>query len=611
MKILEGLNPAQVEAVKHGEGPLLILAGAGSGKTRVLAHRIAYLIAERGVRAERILAVTFTNKAAAEMAERVRKLLAHRGELPTMGTFHSIAARILRRELARLGLPWTPGFVIFDEDDSRALVKKSLEALELDPKQWKPGAVLATISGAKSELIPAKIYAERYGGLGFERVVAAVYPRYQAALQQQNAMDFDDLLMVLCERLRSDERFLERYQRQFQYLLIDEYQDTNTAQYEMARLFGAKHRNVCVVGDDWQAIYTWRGADFRNILSFKQDYPEAKVVKLEANYRSTREILEAAARVIAHNVERTEKTLHAVRGAGRRVSVIECSDGEDEAEFVATEIGSLRSLAKLSDIAILYRTHAQSRLLEERLLDHELAYRIFGGVRFYERREIKDLIAYLRLIHNPNDLVAFERIVNVPARGIGKGSLRKHERGETIPAVQGFLELLDELRAGATKLTPGALLRLVMKRIEYRAYLDDGTPEVESRLENVEELLTRAEEAKDLVEFLEGVALIQAVDNYDRSADAVTLMTLHNAKGLEFEAVFIVGCEEGLLPHSRSLLTSTELEEERRLMYVGMTRAKSRLYLSHAEERGGFGRLQVSIPSRFLAELPEAAVEFV
>ena len=643
MDILADLNPAQRQAVEAPDGPLLILAGPGSGKTRVITHRIAYLIRVRGVSPHRIMAVTFTNKAAREMKERLLRLVS--AALPdlTIGTFHAICARILRQDGGSIGV--APHFVIYDDQDQTGLIKRILQSLNIDPKQFAPAAIGSAISAAKSHTLTPADYMQR-GRSYFDEVVARVYEQYQKLLDESNAVDFDDLLMKAVQLLRSNPDVLGRYQSRYLHLLVDEFQDTNTVQYELIRLLGGKHRNVCVVGDPDQSIYSWRQADVRNILSFEKDYPDARVILLEQNYRSTRKILETASKVISSNKQRKPNKLWTENEAGEPVSVIETYTEQDEAQFVVNEIDRLveKESMKLSDCAVMYRTNAQSRALEEAFVRYGMPYKLVAGTRFYERREVKDILAYLRLILNPNDNVSLLRIINVPQRGIGETTQNKLSNwagslglsifetlrlaakpgpgGEkvespfssnTTKALAKFLALMEEILEQSAKLKLLDLLDLVFARIGYKEHLlleQEG----EERWETVMELRTVAEEYQDmpppegLASFLEGVALISDVDSFDETVPAVTLITLHQAKGLEFPVVFIVGMEEGLLPHFRSLDDPSQMEEERRLAYVGITRAKKRVYLVRSFRRNLMGRSNVTSPSRFLNDIPSYLV---
>ncbi len=727
MNLLTGLNAQQKEAVLCIDGPLLVLAGAGSGKTKALTHRIAYLIKEKGVSPYSILAVTFTNKAAGEMSERVAKLLAGENhlktedfrlttKLPWLGTFHSICVRILRREAHNVG--YERNFTIYDAGDSLSLVKRIMKEYGIDPKHYPPNAIANFISGAKNEIIDAKEY-KKYTNSPLEITTSKVYTEYEKRLKAANAMDFDDLLMNCVILFQKNPKILEHYQLQFKYILIDEYQDTNHVQYMWAKLLAEKHKNIMVVGDDYQAIYGWRGANFRNILNFERDYKNAKVIKLEQNYRSTQTILSAADNVIKFNKQRTEKTLWTDNEAGVPVTVYKALNEKDEAEFVTLEI---RSLAKrchsefiseshgipkqvrddsevdYSRFAVLYRTNAQSRVMEEVLMRFGIPYRIVGGYRFYERKEIKDIIAYLRLINNTLDFEALDRAVSSIPRGIGPKALEQTrqvintvvssvdpldklrissaeiegasyqkisppsqqsarsrndnlfvtlsegEESLKLPSkVREFFKMLASLKELSEKLDLAELIRAIAARSGYKDYLlADKTVEGEARWENIEELMGVAagvhanvnnqvisnnnqknnnstnnenwemetENSETALElFLQQVALVQDTDNLNPDESAVTLMTMHSAKGLEFENIFIIGAEEGLFPHSRALLDESEMEEERRLAYVGITRARKRLYLIYAGERIIFGRFQSNPKSRFIEHIPEELLD--
>ncbi len=627
------MNPQQREAVLYTEGPLLILAGAGSGKTRVLTHRIAYLVRERGVEPNRICAVTFTNKAAREMRERAARLL-ESDAVVWLTTFHSLCARILRRHATHIDR--RTDFVIYDEGDQRAIIRRIIAELQLSEDLYPPSRLLTVIEHAKNEgSFPNDLLNSAVDGTA--RTLAKVYGRYQSSLITNNALDFSDLLLCVVELFRRHPPVLSHYQEQFRYLMVDEYQDTNRVQYQLLRLLGAAHRNVCVVGDDDQSIYRWRGADLRNILDFESDFPGARVLRLEQNYRSTRTILAAAASVIHNNRGRKGKTLWTENDAGELITLRTVSDERAEARYVVERIHSLtRSSHTAGDIAIFYRTNAQSRALEEELVRARVAYSIVGSTRFYDRREVKDLLAYLRVLANPLDSISLLRILNVPPRGIGKTTIDKLEEAAVVrglslaaviadastarltPAAAARLADFDRLCArvralGTASVTP--LLHAIIQETSYAERLQtEGTPDGDARLENINELLTVAGEfdatADDpsLTAFLEQLALIADVDVYAPTQDRVTLMTLHNSKGLEFPVVFIIGLEEGLFPHERSLDHPDAIEEERRLCYVGFTRARQRLYLVHAQHRHVFGRTQQNLPSRFLAEVPELLV---
>ncbi|MDH5363583.1 MAG: UvrD-helicase domain-containing protein [Dehalococcoidia bacterium] len=634
MDILATLNPVQREAVEATEGPVLILAGPGSGKTRVITHRVAYLVRGCGINPHHIMAVTFTNKAAREMKERLEQLLGWEIEALTLGTFHAICARILRCEGKATGL--NAGFVIYDDEDQLNLIKQSLREVNLDPKQYAPRALQSAISAAKSRLISPKDYAQQIQSY-FEEIVQRVYQHYQQLLSQSEAVDFDDLLMKTVELFRNHLQILNRYQSRYLHILVDEFQDTNIAQYMLIKQLAGKHHNICVVGDPDQSIYSWRFADLRNILSFEKDYPEAKVVFLEQNYRSTKTILEVASEVISANVQRKPKNLWTENEVGSPVAIIESYSEEEEAQSVVNEIEKLISQEQISlkDCAVMYRVNAQSRVLEETFMRYGMLYKLVGGTRFYRRQEIRDIIAYLRVIHNPHDNVSLTRIINVPGRGIGQGTLNKlrawarsHDASlydslkqvveektlssRITQALTGFVALIDELMAKSHELNLAELLDEILEHTGYREYLlenEDG----EDRWENIMELRSVAQEydglatEEALATFLEKVSLVADIDELDEKADAVTLITLHQAKGLEFPMVFIVGMEEGILPHRRSFDDPEEMEEERRLCYVGMTRAKKQLYLLRSYRRSLFGG-SVNPPSRFLQDIPSHLV---
>jgi len=612
-KIFEGLNEMQKEAVVTIEGPVLILAGAGSGKTKALTHRVAYLIQEKNVSPYNILVVTFTNKAANEMIERINKLLGQRQRvlnksvpklLPWAGTFHSICAKILRKEIDTLGYRRT--FIIYDEDDSLAAIKHAMDTLEIDKKQYNPKAVKNFISGAKNELIGPTEY-KKYAQGYFGEVVQKVYEQYQKDLKAANALDFDDLIMMTVGLFKKFPEALKRWQTLFKYILVDEYQDTNHAQYVFIKLLAERHQNLFVIGDDYQAIYSFRGANFRNILDFEKDYPKAKVIKMEQNYRSTKSIINAAQKVIEKNILRSEKQLWTENEEGLPATIFEAPNEIEEVEFILDEINALKHIGNLNQFVILYRTNAQSRIFEEGLMGRNIPYRLVGALRFYERKEIKDILSYLKLILNPADKVSLKRIVNVPPRGIGDKTYQKLDINN--PKVEKFLKMMESFREAAKRIKIPQLIDLIVDITLYKDFLLDGTEEGEMRYENVEELKSVASRSESLETFLENVALVSDVDNYDQKFEAVTLMTLHNAKGLEFPVVFMVGLEEGLFPHARSMMEPMEMEEERRLCYVGMTRAQKRLYLSYAQTRMIYGGLQSNQPSRFLSDIPEELTE--
>jgi DNA helicase-2/ATP-dependent DNA helicase PcrA len=632
-----GLNPAQREAVLHRDGPLLVLAGAGSGKTRVLTTRIARLIDVHGVDPRQILAVTFTNKAAGEMRERIERLLGRSIQGMWVGTFHAIGARMLRTG-AHL-VERSPAFTIYDQDDSLAVIKRLMERHGVSPKQYAPRAVQSAISDAKNALVAPGEY-EALAMDPFARSVAPIYHDLAAALRTANAVDFDDLLVLPVRLLRENPNQLTAYRDRFRYILVDEYQDTNRAQYQFVRLLAGDVGNVCVVGDDDQSIYGWRGADIRNILDFTKDFPSAKIVRLEENYRSAPPILEVANVVIRANTGRMGKTLRATRSGGEAVTSLRALDERDEAEWIVEELMTRRrnQNLELRDFAVLYRTNAQSRALEESLRRQAIPYRLVGAVRFYDRREIRDLMSYLKLIANPSDDEAFRRAVSVPKRGLGEttidalaetarkdrlslfaaasrpdllGVLRPGARG----ALSQFVALIERLRALAENAAVDELLRHIVDDIRYGDYLKAEGPESADRLENVKELITGAAELvadelgevglRPLDHFLQRATLVAEVDALDADADAITLMTLHNAKGLEFPYVFISGLEDGLFPLARAYDDPAQLEEERRLFYVGITRAERKLYLTHAEERRRNGELLGARPSSFLVAIPE------
>ncbi len=642
MDILSGLNPAQRQAVEAPDGPLLILAGPGSGKTRVITHRIAYLVKVRGVSPHRIMAVTFTNKAARAMTDRLAQIAA--ASLPdlTMGTFHAICSRILRKDGRAIGLE--PHFVIYDDQDQVSMIKRSLQVLEIDPKQFAPAALANAISAAKCHTLLPSEYARR--GLSyFEEVVSRVYEHYQKLLDDSNAVDFDDLLMKTVQLFRSHPEVLQRYQSRYLHLLVDEFQDTNNVQYDLIKLIGGKHQNICVVGDPDQSIYSWRFADVGNILSFERDYPQARVILLEQNYRSTQKILETASQVISANKQRKPYKLWTDNESGEPAHVVETYTEQEEAQFVVGEIDRLVSggAARLSDFAVMYRTNAQSRALEESFVRYGTPYKLVAGTKFYERREVKDIVAYLRLIQNPDDDISLLRIINVPQRGIGETTQARltacaasngqslfrclqslaapastgENRVNFTPGITRTLQSFTTMIAGfidqSKRVNLVELFDAVFTGTNYKAYVH-AEPQGEERWETVLELRTVAEQFREVVppeglsSFLERVALISDVDSLDETVPAVTLITLHQAKGLEFPIVFIVGMEEGLLPHFRSLDDPDQMEEERRLAYVGITRAQKKVYLVRAFRRNLMGRSNASAPSRFLNDIPSYLV---
>lgn len=628
--LLQGLNTEQRRAVEGTEGPLLILAGAGSGKTKTLTHRIAYLISEQKASPYNILAVTFTNKAAKEMRERVAQLLGqsadNRSFMPYMGTFHSICVRLLRQDGEHIGVP--KNFVIFDESDRLSAVKQACKTAMIDEKSYPPKTLASIISNAKNELVSPQDYAGVASGPS-QRAAAQIYPLYQKTLKDNNALDFDDLISRTVNLLQTQHPIRDKWRMQFKYIMIDEYQDTNAAQYKLVKLLTNEDENIAVVGDDWQSIYSWRGADFRNILNFEKDYPKVSIIKLEQNYRSTQAILEAAHKVITKNQQRSDKNLWTESGRGNEVSVLQVANERAEGEAVTRRVKNAvdARFRNYRDFAVLYRTNAQSRSIEETFIRYGVPYRIVGGQRFYDRKEIKDVMAYLRLIYQPEDRVSFERIVNVPTRGIGAKSVEhffawktandmtlqqaletvRDHPNLTSKAKKGLMELgemLIALREVAEEALLPSLLDSLLRRIEYFRFIDDGTPQGESRAENVRELVSVTQSYQDLGldGFLEEMALISDLDSAEFSNNAVTLMTIHAAKGLEFPVVFIVGLEETIFPHSRALYDQAEMEEERRLCYVAMTRAREELYLSYATSRLLYGGVQHNPPSRFLGE---------
>ena len=658
--MLRDLNEKQREAVRRTAGPVLIIAGPGSGKTKTLTHRIVYLIREKGVLPENILAVTFTNKAASEMRSRVSGLLAggaagsqasagfnapfstyfKNPALPLVGTFHSLCVRILREDAESLGLK--RDFVIYDSDDQLGIVKSAMKELNLSTEQMNPRSVHGAISDAKNSLKTAEQMTNSADSF-FAENAAKVYAVYQKRLAECGALDFDDLIMQTTLLFTQNPAVLEKYQDRFHFVMVDEYQDTNHAQYKLVDLLAKKHRNLCVVGDDWQSIYKWRGADIQNILDFEKNYPEAKTVLLEQNYRSTQNILDAAYGVIAKNRNRKEKKLWTEQKGGEKVVVYEAANEKGEAEFIIGEIAKLNrgmngnAKVNLNDVAILYRTNAQSRSIEESFLEFQVPYKIVGGTKFYDRREVKDVLAYLRFVQNPSDIASLERIINIPTRKIGKATLEKvlkemrknqtdfvqtildYQGGELtkdkLAKLKGFAGLILEMKQRMTEEDTGKFLEYLLEKIDYEGYIKDGTEEGEGRWENVRELFTAIEKYKDMPAeegvraFSEDVTLISDVDGWEETSEAVTLMTLHAAKGLEFTAVFMVGMEEGLLPHGRTFSDESEMEEERRLCYVGMTRAKRYLFLTCARTRRIFGSVQSNIESRFIGDIPLQLIE--
>ena len=640
MSIYDTLNKEQKEAVMHTEGPLLLLAGAGSGKTRVLTHRIAYLIDEMGVNPWNILAITFTNKAAGEMRERVDQIVGFGADQIWVSTFHSACIRILRRHIDRLG--YDTNFTIYDTDDQKALIKSICKRLEIDTKVHKERSLMNAISSAKDELVSVTEYYLNAAGDYNKAIIAKVYREYQESLKKNNALDFDDIIVKTVELFKSCPEVLNSYQERFRYIMVDEYQDTNTAQFELIRLLADKYRNLCVVGDDDQSIYKFRGANIRNILDYEKVYPDAKVIKLEQNYRSTQSILDAANAVISNNVGRKDKALWTDKGAGNRIHFRQFDNAYEEAEYIADDIAHKvkKDGAQYKDMAVLYRTNAQARLLEERMIVENIPYKVVGGVNFYARQEIKDILAYLKTIDNGRDEIAVRRIVNVPKRSIGAATLNKvadyaemkdislyeamceaddiMSLGKSAAKINGFVNLIRVFRSGLTSYTIPDLIQAIVDRIEYTKYLEDYDEEsAEDRIANIDELISKAvsyEETHDdpsLSEFLEEVALVADIDNVEEGDNRVLLMTLHSAKGLEFPSVYLAGMEDGLFPSFMTIMTgdAEEIEEERRLAYVGITRAMEDLTLTCAKSRMIRGETQYNAVSRFVREIPDELMD--
>ena len=637
--ILDTLNDRQCEAVNHTEGPLLITAGAGSGKTKVLTCRIAHLL-ELGVSPYRILAITFTNKAAKEMKERVQNLVGAQADSIWLSTFHSFCAKLLRFEIDGFH-GYTRNFTIYDSSDQLVLIKDCLKKLNLDDKQFTPRSVLATISAAKNVLMDAKAFARQAEDF-FQQKVSEAYELYQAKLKENNALDFDDPLFLAVRLLEEKDDVREKYQERFQYVLVDEYQDTNHAQYALTKILAAQWRNICVVGDADQSIYAWRGADIRNIIDFTRDYPDAASIKLEQNYRSTKTILNAANAVIDNNESRPRKTLWTENPSGNKVIHYQAQTEHDEADYIAGAIYNRHEISHepYGDMAILIRTNAQSRVLEEKLMRYAIPYTMVGGTKFYDRKEIKDVLAYLRLLYNPEDSLSLPRIINVPKRNIGATTMEKvaaYAEGEGISlfealsspdaipvtkraqtSLENFAAMIFDLLNDIDGMDVLSLIEKVIKDTGYGEMLDkdaEHDPQGESRKENVGEFLSVAKDYMDsnpdgnLQDFLENVALVSDVDDFESSDSKVTLMTLHSAKGLEFPVVFLAGLDEGLFPHSRTLMDPEQIEEERRLAYVGITRAERQLYVTNAITRTMYGRVSAYMPSRFLGEIPPELVE--
>lgn len=649
MDLLKGLNKEQMEAVQHTDGPLLILAGAGSGKTRVLTHRIAYLIKEKGVYPSNILAITFTNKAAREMKERSSRLLGDMAEGMWVGTFHSACVKILRRDIEKIG--YSRNFVIFDSSDQQTLVKDCIRELNLNEKNFPYREVLANISKAKDELIEPEIYARMNADNFRLGKMAQIYGLYQKKLKNNNALDFDDIILMTIKLFLDNPPVLQHYQRKFRYILVDEYQDTNTAQYTLISLLAQEYRNLCVVGDDDQSIYMWRGANIRNILDFEKEFKGCKVVKLEQNYRSTQSILNAANHVIKNNTGRKKKSLWTENAKGCGIKLFEGGNEHEESYFITREIKRLmlEENRNYKDFAILYRMNAQSRVLEDTLMKDGLPYRIFGGLRFYDRKEIKDIIAYLRLIQNPSDDIALKRIINLPKRGIGNTTVETAERlalsrscsifsivsqasevselQRAASRLEEFTSLINGLKALVEEMSVSELIGEVIQKSGILVELEaENTIEARSRIENIKEMISSAlefeqrqqspasigeeqSEEKGLEAFLANVSLVSDIDNLEGEKDTVVLMTLHSAKGLEFPVVFMVGMEEGVFPGLRSMGDDNELEEERRLCYVGMTRAREKLYMTNTFSRTLFGNTTYNKASRFLREIPSELVD--
>ena len=629
MDLLDGLNPAQKSAVQVTSGPLLILAGAGSGKTKTLTHRIAYLISKKSVSPDEILAVTFTNKAAKEMQSRVNDLLgvntSIRNFMPWMGTFHSVCVKLLRIDGDKIGIP--RNFVIYDEDDRTSLIKQAIKQLSFNDKEIKPKSVSHVISSSKNSMVGVEEFSA-VAASPQQKKIAKIYNKYEELKKASSALDFDDLLIETVRLLRDSKETRSRWRGHFKHILIDEYQDTNSAQYNIVKLLVGEDRNICVVGDDWQSIYSWRGADFTNILNFERDFKGAHIIKLEQNYRSTSAILEAASNVIAKNKQRTDKKLWTSSATGAPVQVHELSDDLEESSLVSDRISSHVALGarKFGDFAVLYLTNAQSYTLERAFLRMRIPYQIVGGVRFYDRKEIKDIVAYLKLIYQPNDSVSFNRIVNTPTRGIGNISLEKFLtwqvnsgmnivdalcKADSIPDINlKARQSLKKLGVMAKSLyskqdstPPSEIINQIIELTNYKDYINDGTPQFEERIGNLEALMSDAQNYVNLSDFLEEISLMSSVDSF-KDGEQVTLMTLHASKGLEFPVVFIVGLEEGILPHERVFDSSpSELEEERRLMYVGMTRAREELHITYARSRLNFGGRVYNPASRFISDM--------
>ena len=633
MDFLKELNDKQREAADQIEGPALIIAGAGSGKTKTITSRIANMIA-RGIPPQQILAVTFTNKAANEMKERIHKLLSRiptsnlqtLTSAPFVGTFHSFCVRFLREE-------YNSNFVVYDTDDQLSLIKEAMKELEIDDKQFKPSSIQAAISAAKNAMLNAEEFKKRSEGY-WQETIAKIFKKYEEALLSCNSLDFDDLLSKTVQILESKPEILKKWQERYKYITVDEYQDTNFAQYKIVNLLAQKYRNLCVVGDDQQSIYAFRGADFRNILNFEKDYPEAKIILLEENYRSTKNILDAANKVISKNTIKKDKKLWTQNEDGAMINAILAQSERQEGNFVASEIKRIAKQEKIkfSQCAVMYRTNAQSRAVEESLIKNQIPYQLIGGLKFYERKEIKDILAYLRIIFNPKDQVSIQRVLNVPTRGMGKyekiygqivsriilnEELPTHNlKDKKISALKDFAELIKNIKSDFSEGNLSDLLGGIINKINYAKYIENDYVDAENRMENIQELFSVASVYDSLPldgaikNFLENSALSSDTDGIDQNSEKTHLMPVHSSKGLEFDAVFIVGLEEGIFPHSRSSLNPAELEEERRLCYVALTRAKKHLYLIFAQKRRLFGSILANSPSRFLFDIPQELVSF-
>ena len=638
MDLLKGLNKEQKEAVLHKDGPLLILAGAGSGKTRVLTHRIAYLIEKENVYPSSILAITFTNKAAREMRERIDGLVGDEGGSIWVSTFHSMCVRILRRDIDKID--YGKNFVIFDYSDQQTVVKDCIKELKLNDKNYPPKSILEMIGKAKDEMITPSTYTKIYSNNYRMKTIAQIYELYQKKLKKNNALDFDDIIILTIKLLLDNPSIAQYYQKKFQYILVDEYQDTNTAQYSLIGLLSKAHKNLCVVGDDDQSIYGWRGANIRNILDFEKDFGDAKVIKLEQNYRSTQIILDAANHVIKNNPGRKDKQLWTAKVGGNKIRYIECSNEHEEAHFISKQIKELcgKENKSYKDFAILYRMNAMSRVLEDNLMKEGISYRIFGGLKFYDRKEIKDVIAYLRVIENPSDDISLKRIINEPKRGIGAVTVGTAEdlanqKGVSIftlissakefpelrrasEKLEDFVSLIRSFRIESQMVNVSEIIEDVIKRTGILdGYEKEDTSEAQQRIENIKELISvaldfeSANEDKSLMNFLESVSLVSDVDDMDEENDYITLMTFHSAKGLEFPVIFMVGMEEGVFPGHKSMSSPTELEEERRLCYVGITRAMETLYITSTFTRTLYGNTTFNRVSRFVGEIPQKYFE--